>query len=71
MARAFNTSTKLGKLLQKSGLKKLELGYASGINERILTELLAGRRKFTNSELVRLCAVLQCEAKDIEEDQNP
>lgn len=66
MSRPFSTKTKLGRLLKEAGLKKWELGYASGINERTLTEMLAGRRGFTNRELTALCAVLECEPEDIE-----
>ncbi len=68
MSRPFNTSTKLGRLLKESGLRKWELGFASGINERTLTEILAGRRGLSNKELTALCAVFQVEPEDIEEN---
>ena len=66
MSRNFNTSTKLGRLLKESGLKKWELGYGTGINERVLTEMLAGRRGFTNKELTALSAFFKVEPEDVE-----
>lgn len=66
MSRQFPTHTKLGKMLKESGLRKWELGFTSGINERTLTEMLAGRRGFTNKELTALCAVFNCDPEDIE-----
>jgi transcriptional regulator with XRE-family HTH domain len=66
MSRKFPTHTKLGKVLQESGLSKLELGYASGVSERTLTEYLAGRKAMLNRHLTAISAAFNCDPEELE-----
>lgn len=41
MSRPFNTCTPLGEALRASGMSLRDLSYASGVNERTLSDYLA------------------------------
>lgn len=52
-----------------AGLRVADVEYATGINHRTLSDILAGRRGFSRKQLVAVCEVFECEPGDVEEDK--
>lgn len=57
--RPFNTSTPLGQLMQERGLRVKDVGFGTRINQRTLSDYLAGRRPMLSRHLALLSAYLQ------------
>jgi len=45
MGRQFSTTTRIGQVMSMYGWTAVEFAYATHINPRTLTEILAGRRE--------------------------
>jgi DNA-binding Xre family transcriptional regulator len=65
VGRTFNTSTNLGRLIALKGVRAYEVSAACRIAPRTLTELLAGRRKPNQSQVIALCEYLNCDPEHL------
>lgn len=63
--RPFNTSTKLGKMIKARGMTAREVAHAAGMSERMMTELLAGRRRVSPVNATYFAAILSCDPADV------
>lgn len=54
MPKPFNKTTPLGQLMWQHGYTVNSLSHATGINVRIMSDYLAGRREFTPKHLALL-----------------
>lgn len=59
IARPFPTTTNTGKILKHLNMTKQQLAAETGINERRLTEILAGRTALTYDTRTRIAAALE------------
>lgn len=58
MPRHYSTVTPLGKAMARRGFRKAEVIQATGIADRTLTEVLAGRMDIPPGKLPALCRLL-------------
>ena len=58
MGRQFSTTTRIGQLMSRYGWTAVEFAYATGINPRTLTEILAGRQEPSMLQIGRIAGVL-------------
>jgi len=71
MGRPFATHTRLGRLMVKRGLNCQELVMGSGTYTRILTEILAGRMRPGNNQLMKISEFLKVPPEYLLEDEYP
>jgi transcriptional regulator with XRE-family HTH domain len=57
--RPFATTTKLGALMDRRGLRAIEVAAGAGVYPRTLTEILAGRKAPTPQQLAGLTRFLR------------
>jgi len=63
--RPFNTSTPLGKAMQRRGLKVGDVAAIAGISERYLSDFLAGRKVPSEEQLLYLARAVDAPVNEI------
>lgn len=61
--RKYPTDTNLGKLMAYLDMTKKELAFESDVNERTLTEYLAGRQKISPDHRARIARALDIDPR--------
>ena len=69
--RSFNTSTPLGQLIKRRGLRAAEVAHLAGFSERKMTNLLNGTQRVKPVDAVYLAKVLGCTPSDITGSAGP
>jgi len=69
--RQYPRHTKLGRLMYGRGLRSIDVTIGTGISPRTMTEYLAGRKRPTSQNLVRLTTFLRVEPKVILDKKYP
>lgn len=65
MPRGFNRSTPLGALMHENDWSVREMSASTGVNERMMSDYLAGRRPISSKHLVLFAAALGCLPSDL------
>jgi transcriptional regulator with XRE-family HTH domain len=67
MSRRPSTATPLGRYLDSHDIKVKDLGYMTGINERVLSDFTSGRRRLEdwNSYFTRIADALDVEPSEL------
>lgn len=63
--RPFNTSTPLGKMMERKGLKVGDLAALAGLSERTITDYLNGRRTPSDVNFLYMARALGCRVEAI------
>ena len=70
-SRQYPVHTKLGRIMEKRGLRVIEVSSRTGVYPRSMTEYLAGRKKPTPRNMARLAECLGVNVPDLTEKKYP
>ena len=70
-SRQYPIHTKLGRIMEKRGLRIIEVSSVTGVYPRSMTEYLAGRKKPTPRNMARLAEHLGVGVPDLTEKKYP